>query len=371
LTDKSHIPLCDVPAQYDRIRSEIDATVQAVIQSGRYIGGPAVAEFEKDFARFCGSPFCVGVSSGTAALVHTLRALEVGPGHEVILPAFTFIATAAAVRQLGARPVFVDIVPSTMNLDPAKVESALSPATKAILPVHLFGLPADMPALQSIAKERNLLVIEDAAQAHGAEVNGQRVGALGDIGCFSFFPSKNLGAAGDAGAVVTHHEEAAARIRTTSNHGRSAKYLHSDIGSNDRLDALQAAILSVKLKHLEEWTKERRQAANWYHEAFDGLPVRLPVEPDGMRCAYHLYVIRTPERDRLRDALAKAGVETGVHYDPPLHLQPALADLGGQPGDFPESERASREVLSLPMYPELKRDQIQKIAEVTAKTLAS
>ncbi|MEE8110069.1 MAG: DegT/DnrJ/EryC1/StrS family aminotransferase [bacterium] len=365
------IPLCDVRAQFERIRDELDEAVRSVMESGRYIGGPAVEGFENDFARFCGSPHCVGVASGTAALTQALRCLGVGPGDHVVTSAFTFIATAAAIRQVGAQPIFVDIDRATLSLDPARLEGVLTPETKAIIPVHLFGLPADMPAIQEVAEKRSLLIIEDAAQAHGAEVCGKRVGALGDAGCFSFFPSKNLGAVGDAGAVVTADEETADRIRRQSNHGRSAKYLHGEVGSNDRLDTLQAAVLSVKLKYLESWTEERRQVARWYREALDGLPLTLPAEPEGRRCVYHLYVIRTPERDRLREALAQEGIETGLHYTPPLHLQPALADLGGGPGDFPETERAAAEVLSLPMYPELTKEQVRRIAGVVAQTLGS
>ncbi|MBI2881352.1 MAG: DegT/DnrJ/EryC1/StrS family aminotransferase [Candidatus Tectomicrobia bacterium] len=368
------MPLCDVRAQYDRIRGEIDRAVHSVIQSGRFIGGTAVADFEASFARFCGTRLCVGTSSGTSALALALRALGVGPGDEVITPALTFIATAAAVHQAGARPVLADIEPATMTLDPARVERALTPRTKALLPVHLFGLPADMPAIREIAEKRNLLIVEDAAQAHGAEACGGRVGGLGHAGCFSFFPSKNLGAFGDAGAMVTDDEGVANRTRMLGNHGRRAKYLHGELGSNDRLDALQAAVLSVKLNHLEKWTEERRRAAQWYREALDGLPLRLPAEPEGRRCVYHLFVIRTPERDRIREALAEEGIETGIHYDPPLHLQPALANLpggGGRPGEFPEAERAAREVLSLPLYPELTQEQVRQIAAVIARTLGS
>jgi dTDP-4-amino-4,6-dideoxygalactose transaminase len=304
----------------------------------------------------------VGVSSGTAALIHALRCLGVGPGDEVVTPAFTFIATAASIRHVGAKPVFADIDPETMCIAPEGIRNALTSATKAVMPVHLFGLPADMSAILEIANREGLLVIEDAAQAHGAEVLGRRAGSLGDAGCFSFFPSKNLGAVGDAGAVVTGNEEAA---------DRSAKYLHGEIGTNDRLDALQAAVLAVKLKHLEAWTEERRQAARWYREALDGLPLVLPAAPEGRRCVYHLYVMRTPERDRLREALTREGIETGLHYTPPLHLQPALEDQGGRAGDFPESERAAAEVLSLPMYPELAKEQVQRIAGVIAKTLGA
>ncbi len=365
------IPLCDVQAQYRRIQGEIEEAVHAVLPSGRYIGGPAVLEFETGVARFWGAPVCVGVSSGTAALIHALRCLGVGPGDEVVTPVFTFIATAASIRHVGAKPVFADIDPETMCIDPEGIQNALTPATQAVMPVHLFGLPADMSAILEIAKREDLLVIEDAAQAHGAEVLGKRAGSLGDAGCFSFFPSKNLGAVGDAGAVVTGNEEVADRMRKTSNHGRSAKYLHGEIGTNDRLDALQAAVLAVKLKHLEAWTEERRRAARWYREALDGLPLVLPAEPEGRWCVYHLYVIRTPERDRLREALTREGIETGLHYTPPLHLQPALEDQGGRAGDFPESERAAAEGLSLPMYPELEEQQVRRIAGVIAKTLGA
>ena len=363
------IPLCDVQAQYERIRDEIDGAILSVIRSGRYIGGPVVVEFEKGFADFCRVPFCTGVSSGTAALIHALRALGIGPGDSVLVPVFTFIATAAAVRSVGAKPVFVDIDAETLCLDPAKAENAVREDTKAVLAVHLFGLPAEMNALREMADKRNLKVIEDAAQAHGAELDGSRAGSLGDAGCFSFFPSKNLGAVGDAGAVVTADEELAHRIRRASNHGRTEKYLHVEIGGNDRLDALQAAVLKVKLQHLEQWTEERRQVARWYREALDGLPLTLPSEPEGRRSVYYLYAVRTPERDRLREALGREGIETGLHYALPLHLQPALADEGGRRGDFPISERAADEILSLPMYPELEREQVRFIAAAIAKTL--
>lgn len=363
------IPLCDVRGQYERIREEIDETVLSLLRSGLYIGGPIVKEFEDSFAAFCGVPYCTGVSSGTSALIHTLRAFDIGPGDSVLLPAFTFIATAAAVRTVGAKPVFVDIDPDTLCLDPAKTGKALREDTKAILAVHLFGLPADMDFLREIANKQNLKLIEDAAQAHGAEVHGKKVGSLGDVGCFSFFPSKNLGAAGDAGAIVTNNEKTALRIRKSSNHGRTDKYLHSEIGSNDRLDALQSAVLKVKLAHLPNWTEERRQVAQWYREGLEGLPLTLPSEPDGRDSVYHLYVIRTPKRDLVREALKQEGIETGLHYNPPLHLQPALADEGVKVGSFPISERAAKEVLSLPMYPELKKEQVLFIAATIAKTL--
>ena len=369
MNTRKTIPLCDVRGQYEHIREEIDETVLSLLRSGLYIGGPTVKEFEDSFAAFCEVPYCTGVSSGTAALIHTLRALDVGPGDSVLLPAFTFIATAAAVRTVGAKPVFVDIDTETLCLDPDQTRKALREDTKVILAVHLFGLPADMDSLRETANKQKIKLIEDAAQAHGAEVHGKKVGSLGDVGCFSFFPSKNLGAAGDAGAIVTNDEQIALRIRKTSNHGRTDKYLHSEIGSNDRLDALQSAILKIKLAHLPNWNEERRQVAQWYREALDELPLILPSEPKGRDSVYHLYVVRTPKRDLVREALKQEGIETGLHYNPPLHLHPALADEGVTVGSFPISERAAKEVLSLPMYPDLKKEQVQFIATTIAKTL--
>jgi dTDP-4-amino-4,6-dideoxygalactose transaminase len=357
------IPLVDLQAQYRAIRGEVDAAIQRVLDNTSFILGSEVDGFERAFARHVGAEAAVGVSSGTAALELSLRAFGVGPGDEVITTAHTFIATAEAIVNTGARPVFADIDPETYNLQPDHVESLVTSRTKAIIPVHLYGRPADMPALMDIAARRGLSVIEDAAQAHGAEIDGRRCGSIGDLACFSFYPGKNLGAYGDAGAVSGNDAARLAWIRRMRDHGRTTKYEHTDVGYAERIDALQAAILAAKLPHLEAWTEARRAAARRYDALLAGAGVGLPEESAGVRHVYHLYVIRSKRRDELLEHLKSHGVGAGVHYPIPLHRQPAFQDLGYGSVSLPHTERAAAEVLSLPMYPELTEDQQRYVAD--------
>ena len=358
------IPLVDLTAQYRGIKDEVDLVVSQVLSSGRFILGPEVEAFEEEFAAYCEADHAVGMSSGTAALQLALEACGVGPGDEVITTVFTFIATAAAISHVGAQPVFVDIDQDTYNIDPALVESAITAKTKAIIPVHLFGQPADMRSIGRIARTHGLRVIEDAAQAHGATYEGKCVGGLGDVACFSFYPAKNLGAYGDAGALVTNDRDIADRVRSVSNHGRSGWYEHEELGYTYRLDALQAAILRVKLAHLGDWNASRRRIARRYTEALSGTNLVLPQELPSARSVYHLYVVRSQRRDELVEYLGEEGIEAKVHYPMPLHLQPAYAQLGGTRGQFPVAEKCAREVLSLPTYPELSGEQVDEIAGV-------
>lgn len=357
------IPLVDLKAQYRSIQPDIDAAIRRVVENTSFILGKEVQAFEQAFAQYCGADHCIGVSSGTAALHLALRAAGIGPGDEVITSPFTFVATAEAIWMAGARPVFVDIHPRYYCIHPDLIERAITPRTKAIMPVHLYGQPADMDPIMDIARRHQLLVIEDAAQAHGAEYHGRRTGTLGDIAGFSFYPGKNLGAYGDAGAVVTNNAELAERVRMLRDHGRRSKYEHEILGYGERLDALQAAILAAKLPHLETWTERRRALARRYHQLLVGAPVELPEEMPGTRMVYHIYAIRTSHRDALLQHLNAQGIGAGIHYPIPLHLQPSLRYLGYQPGDFPEAERASQEVLSLPLYPEMTDEQQDMIVE--------
>ncbi|MBC7243237.1 MAG: DegT/DnrJ/EryC1/StrS family aminotransferase [Anaerolineae bacterium] len=357
------IPLVDLKAQYRSIQPDIDAAIRRVVENTSFILGKEVQAFEQAFAQYCGADHCIGVSSGTAALHLALRAAGISPGDEVITSPFTFVATAEAIWMAGARPVFVDIHPRYYCIHPDLIERAITPRTKAIMPVHLYGQPADMDPIMDIARRHQLLVIEDAAQAHGAEYHGRRTGTLGDIAGFSFYPGKNLGAYGDAGAVVTNNAELAERVRMLRDHGRRSKYEHEILGYGERLDALQAAILAAKLPHLETWTERRRALARRYHQLLVGAPVELPEEMSGTRMVYHIYAIRTSHRDALLQHLNAQGIGAGIHYPIPLHLQPSLRYLGYQPGDFPEAERASQEVLSLPLYPEMTDEQQDMIVE--------
>ena len=347
------IPLVDLKAQYREIQPEVDASIQRVLDRTGFIMGPEVAAFEADFAGYCAAEHCVGVSSGTSALMLTLLALNVGPGDEVITSAHTFIATAEAISAVGATPVFVDIDSRTYNLDPALLEAAITPATRVILPVHLYGQPAEMPSINAVAAGHGLSVIEDAAQAHGATLNGAVVGTLGDAACFSFYPGKNLGAYGDAGALTTSNCVLAEKVSLLRNHGRRSKYLHEIVGYGERLDTLQAAVLQVKLKHLADWTAARRRLAARYSELLADSDVVLPFVAEGADPAWHLYVIRSDERDALLAFLADRGIGAGVHYPVPLHLQPAYANLGYAIGDLPVTEKVANTCLSLPIYPEM------------------
>lgn len=347
------VPFVDLSAQYRSIKSEIDAAVLAVLDSTAFVLGPAVAAFEARFATYCGATHAIGVNSGTSALHLALLAVGVGPGDEVITTAHTFIATASAIDYCGATPVLVDIDPETFNIDPALVEAAITPRTKVILPVHLYGRPADMDPILAIASRHGLRVVEDAAQAHGAEYRGRRVGSIGDLGCFSFYPGKNLGAYGEGGAVTTDDPELADRVRVLRDWGAPTRYHHDLKGFNYRLEGIQGAVLGVKMDHIERWTDLRREAAARYDSAFANRPIVAPDPADGHRHVYHIYAIRDPRRDDLQRFLAERGIATGIHYPIPVHLQRAFAELGHGRGAFPQAEAAAAAVLSLPMYPEL------------------
>jgi len=356
------IPFVDLKAQYLALKPEIDAAVLGVLDQAAFILGPAVAAFEKDFAAFCGTSEAVGVNSGTSALHLALLAAGVGPGDEVITVPYTFVATVAAIEYAGARPVLVDIEPDYWTMDPAKLEAAITPRTKAIMPVHLYGQPADMDPILAIARRHGIPVIEDAAQAHGSEYQGRRCGSMGLLGCFSFYPGKNLGAYGEGGAVVTDDPALAARIRLLRAWGEEVRYEHKFKAFNYRMDGVQGAVLGVKLRHLDAWTEARRANAAEYARQLAGTAVTAPVERAGCRHVYHLYPVRLAQRDAWRAALGEAGVQTGVHYPIPVHLQPAYRDLGYTAGDFPVSEHVAGEVLSLPMFPELTAAQIGTVA---------
>jgi len=362
----SSVPFVDLKAQYQSIKDEIDAAVARVIQNTSFILGPEVEAFEQAFAEYVGARFCLGLNSGTAALHLALLAGGIGAGDEVIVPANSFFATAEAVSLVGATPVFVDADPMSYTIDIAKIEKAITGRTRAIIPVHLYGQSADLDPIFEIARRRNLLVVEDAAQAHGAQYKGRRVGALGDVGCFSFYPGKNLGAYGEGGAVVTNDERLAHRVRLLRDHGSEKKYRHEIVGYNFRLEGIQGAVLNVKLRHLDRWNELRRQHAARYTELLKGTNLTLPLEMDYARHVYHVYVIQTEARDDLQRKLADAGIQTGIHYPIPIHLQPAYSSLGHKQGDFPESERQSNRVLSLPMFAELTDEQIHTVADAIA-----
>lgn len=356
------IPLVDLRAQYRSIKAEIDAAVLRVLDHGQFVLGEEVAAFEREFAAYCGAGDCVAVNSGTSALHLALLAAGVGPGDEVLTAPFTFIATVSSIVYTGATPVFGDIDPVHFTLDPAALEARITPRTKAIVPVHLYGQPADMKPILEIARRRGLTVIEDAAQAHGAEYDGHRCGSMGDIAAFSFYPGKNLGAYGEGGAAVTSNPAHAQAMRVLRDWGQQRKYEHRVKGFNYRMDAMQGAILRVKLRHLEAWTEARRARAALYDRRLAGGPVQAPAVRPGVRHVYHVYTVRVRERERFQQALRERGVQTGIHYPIPLHLQPAHTDLGYVRGDFPHAERAAEEVLSLPIFPELTEPQVEQVA---------
>lgn len=352
------IPFVDLKAQYLLIKEEIDSTISCVVESTEFIMGEEVKAFEKEFASFCEAKFAIGVSSGTDALHLALLACGVGRNDEVITVPNTFIATTEAISHAGAKPVFVDVDPDTYNIDVNKIEEKITIKTRAILPVHLYGQPADMDPIMKIAKQYRLRVIEDACQAHGARYKGKRAGAIGDVGCFSFFPGKNLGAYGDGGAIVTNDEKIAEKVRLLRNHGREAKYEHLVEGYCNRLDALQAAILRVKLKKLDGWNRKRKEAAKFYNKEFLGFKaVDISHELKDTDPVFHLYVIKVKNRDGLQRSLNEKGIASGVHYPIPLHLQQAYKRLDYKEGDFPVAEKAANEILSLPMFPEISTKQ--------------
>lgn len=358
------IPLIDLKAQLARVRPEIDAALERVLTSGAFVGGPDVGALEREFAAFCGAAHACAVANGTDALQLALRAYGIGPGDEVVTVANTFIATGEAILLVGARPVFVDVDEHSHTMDPGRLEAAITSRTKLVLPVHLYGHPADTDAIGAIAARHGLPVLEDAAQAHGASWRGRRAGALGHSAAFSFYPTKNLGACGDAGMVTSNDAEFIARVRQVANHGAGThRYDNVVLGTNSRLDSLQAAILRVKLAQLERWNAERAERAALYARALAGVPgIVTPAEREGARSAWHLYTIRAPRRDALAEHLRARGIGSAIHYPKPIHLQGSLASAGGKVGDLPVSEQLSREVLCLPLYAELPLEDVERVA---------
>ena len=365
------IPLVDLKAQYADIRSEVDAAVGRVIANADFILGKDVDEFEAEYARYCEAAHCVALDSGLSALELGMRALGIGPGDEVITPAHSFIASSSAISFTGATPVWVDSDPHTYNIDPKLIEAAITPRTKAIMPVHLYGQPADMDPIMEIARRHKLLVVEDACQAHGARYRGRRVGTIGDIAAFSFYPGKNLGAYGDAGALVTNNADVANTVRSMRNYGQRKKYEHAFLAWNRRMDTLQAAILRAKLPHLEAWNTARRRHASAYDELLADSGLGLPhTAPDGDH-VFHLYVVQSERRDDLLRHLAEHDVHCGIHYPVPIHLQEAYRGAGQGTGSFPISEALTPRVLSLPMFPELQEDQLQRVADAVSGFVAA
>jgi dTDP-4-amino-4,6-dideoxygalactose transaminase len=366
------IPLVDLKSQYHALKSEIDAAISHVLETSQFVLGSEVAAFEEEFAEYCGARFAVAMNSGTSALHLSLLVAGVGEGDEVITVPFTFVATAAAIRYTGARPVFVDIDPGTFNIDVKAIERAITPRTKAIMPVHLFGQPADLDPILEIARRHNLIVIEDAAQAHGAEYKGRRVGVIGELGCFSFYPGKNLGAYGEGGAVVTNDADHAKSLRLLRNWGMEERYHHIVRGYNYRMEGLQGAILRVKLKYLEQWTEARRAHGAQYNRLLAGATgIVTPQVMPYARHVFHVYALRVANRGAIQSALKEAGVANAVYYPIALHMLDAHKDLGYHPGDFPVAEQMCHEELSLPVYPELTEEQIEYIAEVVRQSTSA
>ena len=361
------IPFVDLKAQYTSIKSEVNAAIQGVLDSCQFTLGSEVAAFEEEFAAYCQAKHGIGVNTGTSALHLALLAAGVKPGDEVITVPFTFVATVSAIYYTGARPVFVDIDPRTFNMDVTALEAAITDKTKVILPVHLYGQPADMDPILAIARKHGLVVIEDAAQAHGAEYKGRRAGSMGDMGCFSFYPGKNLGAYGEGGMVVTNNPDYTRTLRMLRDWGAERKYEHVLKGYNYRLEGIQGAILRVKLRHLEAWTEARRSAAGRYDRMLAGTGVPTPAAMPNVRHVYHIYAIRSQRRQAWQQALQEQGIHTGIHYPIPVHLLPAYADLGYRAGQFPQAEKAAAEVLSLPMYPELTAAQCETVCTAVRK----
>ena len=364
------VPYLDLKAQYQSIKPEIDAAIARVLDSCQFVLGPEVAAFEQEFSTYCGAAECIALNSGTSALHLALLAAGVGPGDEVITVPFTFVASVAAVCYTGARPVLVDIDPRSFTMDPAAIEAAITPRTKAILPVHLYGQSADMDPIMDIARRHGIAVIEDAAQAHGAKYKGRPVGSIGDMACFSFYPGKNLGAYGEGGAVTTNNAQYASTVRMLRDWGQDRKYHHILRGYNYRMEGFQGAILRVKLHRLEQWTEARRAVVNQYNQHLAGSDVERPVEMPWARHVYHVYTLRTEDRDGMQASLQAEGIQTGIHYPVPVHLQPAYADLGYGRGAFPQSEVACAQVLSLPLYPELSSEAVAQVAGAVKRAVA-
>jgi dTDP-4-amino-4,6-dideoxygalactose transaminase len=372
MSSNNNIPIAylDLPAQIRSIRPELDAALARVLDNCTFCLGPEVAEFEKNFALHCHAAHCIGFNNGTSALHVALKLLGIGPGDEVITTPFTFVATSWAICYLGARPVFVDIDAASLNLDPGLVDRAITSHTRAILPVHLYGQPADLDPLLNISKKHNIPLTEDAAQAHGAMYHGQPVGTFGRMSCFSFYPGKNLGACGEGGAIVTNDASLERHARSLRDHGSTRRYHHDEIGYNYRMEGIQGAVLNVKLKYLESWTRARRKVAMLYHEMLADTPLRLPREVGDVKSAWHLYVVRHQDRDLLKARLDERRIGCGLHYPLPLHMQKAFQHLGYKEGDFPVAEAAARECLSLPIYPELTEEQIGIVARTIREFFA-
>jgi dTDP-4-amino-4,6-dideoxygalactose transaminase len=364
------IPFLDLKAQYSQIKPEIDAALARVVNSGHFVLGPEVTAFEGRFANYCRTAHCRAVNSGTSALHLALLAAGVGPGDEVITVSMTFVATTAAILYSGARPVFVDVDPVTWTMDPGLIEAAITPRTKAIVPVHLHGLMADMDPIMAIARRHGLVVIEDAAQAHGAEYRERRAGSIGDLGCFSFYPGKNLGAYGEGGALVTDRPDLARRVSLLRDWGQEAKYDHIIPGYNYRMDEIQSAILTVKMDYIERWTEARRSLAERYDALLSDLPFARPQPPRYTRHVYHVYAVRLQRRDDALTLLRDAGIGSGIHYPVPVHLQRAYAELGYRAGDFPVTEMLANELLSLPIYPEMLLEQADEVVSTLRNAAA-
>ncbi|MCQ3936022.1 MAG: erythromycin biosynthesis sensory transduction protein eryC1 [Chloroflexi bacterium] len=362
-----NIPFVELTTQHKLLRNEINAAIQGVLDRGDFILGQDVTKLEEEFAAYCGAKYAVGVDNGLSALELSLRAFGIGPGDEVIVPTHTFTASAAAIVLAGAAPVFVDADPETWNIDVEKIEDAITPRTKAILPVHLYGLPADMHMILGIAEKYNLVVVEDACQAHGANYKGYRVGSFGNAAAFSFYPTKNLGGCGDGGIITTNDAKAAETMRALRNCGQRTKNVHELEPFNHRLDSLQAAILRVKLKYLDEWITSRRRLAELYNKLLAGSSVTTPVELPGYQHVYHLYVIRSQHRDVLQAHLKERGIGTAIHYPLPVHLQPFFSNKQDRRGQFPIAEKLCNEILSLPMFPEMTAEQVEIVAAEVAK----
>ena len=360
---KRTIPITDLGLEYESIKKELTPVLEKILRSGSYVLGPELAQFEKELASYLGVGHAVGVGNGTDAVMLALKALNIGPGDEVIVPAMTFFATIEPIVHLGAKPVFVDIDPVSYAIDASSVVSKIMTRTKAIITVHLYGQPADMKSLSILAKERRIPLVEDMAQAIGSSFEGKKIGSWGDISCLSFYPTKNLGACGDAGAVLTSNEPLAERVRSLRNHGAKVKYQHEEVAYNSRLDEIQAAVLRLKLKHLDAWNEKRRALAAEYNHALEGLPITLPKELPGRRHVYHLYSIQSDRRDNLKTYLQEHGISTGLHYPIPLHLLPALQSLGHRESDFPVSAKLAKQPLSLPLYPYMTSADITYVAD--------